>query len=139
MKKSLIIAGVFSALLTTGLVYAEQGEKGERGDCDRGKRGGHHMMQGGHHFKKDRGEMMEREFNADQIRTLAEAKLIMHGNENLMVGQVLATDTGYSVTILTRDGSLVEEKALAKNGMPLDKYQHILERMEKRQSKQNAQ
>lgn len=126
MKKSVLVATILAATLSTGLALAERGE-GEREGCKRGH-WGHHGMKGFH-----RGaEMMEREFDADQIRTLVEARLLMKGNENLQIGQIIPTDTGYTITIVTQDGSLVEEKEVAKNGMPLKMYQRIKDRMDRR-------
>ncbi len=37
--------------------------------------------------------------------------------------------TGYKVTIVTKDNSLVRELDLADNGMPLKRYKHMQERM----------
>jgi len=126
MKKSLLVATVLATTLSTGLALAERGD-GEREGCKRGH-WGHHGNKGFH-----RGaEMMEREFTAEQIRTLVEARLLMKGNENLQIGQIIPTDTGYTITIVTQDGSLVEEKEVAMNGMPLKLYERIKERMAKR-------
>jgi hypothetical protein len=64
-----------------------------------------------------------------------EARLIMKGNDNLKVGKVSSTRSGFEVSIVTRDDSLVEELELAKNGMPLKKYERLQERLEKRNAK----
>ena len=109
------------------------------GDDDRqnchGSRSGHHTMKG---EQGKRGRMpsqaeMNREFSAEQIRTLNEARLIMHGNPNLKVGEVTATDNGYRITIVTKDNSLVEEREVAKNNMPMKRFNAIKSKMATRQ------
>ncbi|WP_439135009.1 hypothetical protein [Pseudomaricurvus sp.] len=131
MKKSLIIASLLAATMTSGFALA--GDRGgDRDGCDRshGKMRDYSGMMGSHKGMKD---MMSREYTADQIQTLTEARLIMMGNPNLKVGKVTSTDSGYSVAIVTQDNSLVETKAVAKNGMPEEMYEKILERKEKRE------
>ena len=71
----------------------------------------------------------------DEIRTLASARLLMKGNPNVKVGEIKANDKGYSVSIVTRDDSLVKELTLAKNGMPLERFERIQERMAKKEKK----
>lgn len=130
MKKSLIIASLLAATLSSGAVLADS-------DYDRksgyDKKGQHSHM---HHARKGGKEMMNREFTADQIRTLNEARLIMQDNPNLKVGKVTSTKTGYDVTIVTKDDSLVETKQLAKNGMSLKAYEQAQERIAKREQAQ---
>ncbi|MFK0572682.1 hypothetical protein [Endozoicomonas sp.] len=93
---------------------------------DHGKRG----MMGKHaNFK----EHMSREFTADEVKILNEAHLIKQGNPNVKVGTVTSTKDGYKVTIVTKDNSLVKEIELAKNGMSLDRYNMMQERMEAKQ------
>lgn len=132
MKKKLVIASVLVAALSATAVYAGHGGKG----CDRGYgKWGHHgfgMM--GHHKG---AKMMEREFNTEQIRTLVEARLIMKGNENLKVGKISSSRDGFNVAIVTQDDSLVEELNLAKNGMPVEMYERMKERMEKRKDRED--
>jgi hypothetical protein len=146
MKKPLLMASILTAGLGAGFATNAvlampqdddgakrcKGEHHQRGDHqkrdyrhDRAGKGMHHM--GG---KK----MMEREFSADEIRTLMSARLIMKGNPNVKVGTVTAVDGGYKVTVVTQDNSLVEELALAKNSMPKDRYEKILERKAKREA-----
>lgn len=130
MKKSLIIASLLAATLSSGYVLAERGsDRGfdRQGGFDR--KAPHSQM---HHARKGGKELLEREFTADEIHTLNEARLIMHGNPNLKVGKVTSTKTGYDVTIVTKDNSLVETKQLAKNGMSLKAYEQAQERIAKR-------
>lgn len=136
MKKSLIIASLLAATLSSGYVLADR-----NADCKQGhdrhsgfdRKAGHgHMF----HGQKGGKNWIEREFTADQIRTLNEARLIMKGNPNLQVGKVTATKTGYELTIVTKDNSLVETQQLAKNGMPLEAYEKIKERIAKREALQ---
>ncbi len=143
-KKSLLVASLLTAAVSTSLVtgLAQAGEHGDKEGCphhsmmkDHGGKGGF----GGHGFggRMDPKEMMEREFTTDEIRTLTEAKLIMKGNPNLKVGKIKSTSTGYSVDIVTQDDSLVETKELAKNAMPLEMYEHMKEKMKKREEMKN--
>ena len=127
MKKKLILVSALVAALTAGTVYAERGNK----DCGREfNRWGPSAGMMGH--KHNPEEMLERELSKDQVRTLVEARLIMKGNENLKVGKVSSNRDGFTVDIVTRDDSLVKELSLAKNGMPLEMFEHIQQRIEKR-------
>jgi hypothetical protein len=123
--KHLLAATLITATASTAMA-SPHGERGEYRDCNSPKHAG---FMGGRHNPK---EMMAREFSADEIIILAQAKLLMKGNDNLKVGKVSETKTGFTVAIVTKDGSLVEKVELAPNGMPLEKYEHIKERMEKR-------
>lgn len=136
MKKSLIIASLLAATMTSGFALA--GDRGYKEGCDKGPgmMRDHGGMMGGHKGMK---EMMDREYTADQIRTLNEARLIMMGNPNLKVGKITQTKTGYTVEIVTQDESLVETKEVAKNGMPLDMYEKMLERKAKREQMKKDQ
>ena len=100
-----------------------------------GKRGEHgrHGMKG---LKLK--EHMSRSYTADQIRTLNEARLIRMGNPNVKVGQVTPTANGYKVTIVTKENSLVEELDLAKNGMPLERYNMMKKKMDNWEKRQNG-
>ena len=82
--------------------------------------------------------MLEREFNADQIRTLMEARLLMKGNENLKVGPISKGRDGFIVTIVTQDDSLVDELEVAANGMPKDAFEHIQKRIQKHRKKYDS-
>lgn len=129
-KKALIMASVLTASLTTG--YALAGAHKD-GDCERGSKSGMMKYHGGFEGRMGHQDMMAREFTADQIRTLTEARLIMEGNPNIKVGKVTSTKTGYTVTIVTQDDSLVEEREVAKNGMPLEMYEKMQERIKQRE------
>ncbi len=136
MKKNVVIAAALSSVLVTSSAMAWWGDhdEGKRGDhgCSYSQQEGmkHH---GGMHGEKMRPrlqEHMNRTLTADEVKTLQEAKLIYKNNPNLKVGEVKATDTGYSVTIVTKkEDALVKTVDVAKNGMPLDRYQMIQERM----------
>ena len=120
------------------------GKQSERGERSRkGERSEHKANAGKRGHKGKRGQigqkMMEREYTADQIETLTKAKLIIRGNSNLKLGKVTSTDKGYNVTIVTQDNSLVEERKLAKNGMPVEKFEQIQKRLEMRKERANAQ
>lgn len=109
------------------------------GDDDRQNRNGprsdHHTMKGeqGKRDRKPGQKEMNREFTAEQIRTLNEARLIMHGNPNLKVGEVIAIDNGYRITIVTKDNSLVEEREVAKNNMSMKRFNAIKSKMATKQ------
>lgn len=140
MKKSLIIASLLAATLSSGYVLAERDsgfKQGHERHSSFDRKGPHSH---GFHGHKGGKNLMNREFTADEIRTLNEARLIMQGNPNLKVGKVASTKAGYEVTIVTKDDSLVETQQLAKNGMPLEAYEQAKERLAKRQAlqEQNA-
>lgn len=132
MKKKLLMISALVAAISASSVFAMPGGK----DCNQGFGMGKH---GGpfkaHHMEPE--EMLARELSKDQIRTLIEARLIMKGNDNLKVGKVSSTRTGFDVAIVTKDDSLVEELELAKNGMPLKKYERLQERLEKHRAQQD--
>lgn len=119
--KKLLIASTTALILGSSLAMAEPGNK----KCD----GPRHGFMG---EKIDRKELFQRSYNKQQIRTLTEARLIMKGNENLKVGKIKATDSGYTVNIVTQDNSLVKKLELAANGMPLERYERIQKRIEER-------
>ena len=106
--------------------YRHQGRPEIMGFC--GMQGG--MGPGGGPF----ADKLDRELSASQIQTLAEARLIRMGNENLKVGKVTPTDNGYSVSIVTvKSGDLVQSFDLAKNGLPV----RMMERWEALQKARN--
>ena len=122
----------------------EMHKNGGRKECaGKGERSEHRAKAGQRGHKGKHGQigkqMMAREFTADQIETLSKAKLIMRGNPNLKLGEVTSTDSGYKVTIVTQDNSLVEERKLARNGMPVEKFEQMQKRLERRQERINAQ
>ena len=154
-RASKIVATAFVGVLavtTSAALWAnsdsqeEHGWEGHRDHSEHrmkwgehGKKKGEHRKMKGEHKKGCShrggkhgafGKYMEREYSAEDIRTLTQAKLIKRGNPNIKVGEVKAIDNGYSVTIVTQDDSLVREFELAKNGMPLEKFQRIQKRME---------
>ncbi|MYM64728.1 hypothetical protein [Pseudomaricurvus sp. HS19] len=134
MKRKLLLSTLLAATVASAGALAFDGDTKGRGDCD-GKGPKHEMREhggfkGGKHM--DRRAMMERKFNADQINTLVSARLLMQGNENIKVGKVTPTDSGFNVTVVTQDNSLVEELQLAPNGMPLEKFERMQQRMQER-------
>lgn len=59
------------------------------------------------------------DLSADELRTVMQARLIMHGNDNLKIGEIAAKDENtYSVQLITNDGSLVRELEVDKNTGP---------------------
>lgn len=93
-----------ATVIGAGAVNAAWGERGQGfGGCDR---------QAGMMQKGGKGMGRDRDLNltAEQVRTLAEARLIMRGNDRLKVGEVVQKDDQtYTVQIVTVDGSLVRE------------------------------
>lgn len=136
-KQSLILTSALALLMTaalgSSLALADRGDG--RGECNpelKREMIKHHRDfdgegSGGKRLK--RKEMFEREYSADQIRTLSEARLIMQGNDNLRIGNITSTEKGYTIAVVTQDGSIVEEKQVAKNGMPIEMYEHIKARI----------
>ncbi|MRI32757.1 hypothetical protein EOPP23_07120 [Endozoicomonas sp. OPT23] len=140
VNRKIAIAAALAASMTASSAFAWWGDNDGRGQnngprheqCERGRHGGGHGMK--HRFGgKNMAEFMKKEFTADQIRTLQEAKLIMKDNPNIKVGEVKTTKTGYKVTIVTKDNSLVRELDLAKNGMPMKKFNKVQEKLAKKQ------
>ncbi|MGI9278580.1 MAG: hypothetical protein ACR2PX_03000 [Endozoicomonas sp.] len=142
MNRKLPVAAAFVSLFTATSALAWWGDddknssekhegRYEHREC--GKKGKHGVR--GEHGRKEMKAFMKREFTADEIRTLASARLLMKGNPNVKVGEIKANDKGYSVSIVTRDDSLVKELTLAKNGMPLERFERIQERMAKKEKK----
>ena len=119
MKKKTLIATAFVSLMSASVAFAAWGGPEKGMGFDGGFRGDKLM------------EHMDRTLTADQVRTLQEARLIFKDNTNLKVGDVKKTDTGFTVTIVTKDNSLVEEKTLAQNGMDQKRYSKMKQRMDK--------
>lgn len=136
MKKSLLIASLITASLAATPLLAEDRDS-DKG-CERGHKSRMHHDNFGFGGKMSRKEMFEREFTADQIRTLMEARLLMKGNDNLKVGQISKDGDGFTVAIVTQDNSLVDELELAANGIPKEKYERIQKRMEERKKKHDS-
>lgn len=140
-KTTLIGTAIATALVTvfaasSAFAWRGDNDKGDSRHCDEGNRSGQFMK--GEHGKhammgKNGKKFMSREFSAEEIRTLNEARLIMQGNPNVKVGKVTSTKDGYNVTIVTKDNSLVKEMTLAKNGMSLERYNMIRERISAKQ------
>ncbi|PJE78451.1 hypothetical protein CI610_02612 [invertebrate metagenome] len=136
-KPVCVAAAVLATVLSVGTAFAGSGNYyGGNGNND-----SHHcqrMGSGYHHQGMHRGNYMgnqkdfDRSYTADEIRTLSEARLIRQGNPNLKVGKVVPTESGYKVTIVTKDNSLVEERKIAKNGMSLERYNAIKTHMVER-------
>ena len=136
MKKTTLVATALVTVFTASSAFAWWGE-GHREEYRDGKGGCsyEHRDKSGHHGKGMRGakfqEHMNRELSAGEIRTLQEARLIYMNNPNITVGDVVSTDQGYKVTIVTKENkSLVEEFELAKNGMRLERYEAVQKRIE---------
>ena len=129
MTNNFWLTTVLITALSASSTLAIAGDN-DRQNCN-GSRSGHHTMKGeqGKRGKTPSQEEMNREFTAEQIRTLNEARLIMQGNPKLKVGEVIATDNGYRVTIVTKDNSLVEEREVAKNNMPIKRFNAIKSKM----------
>ena len=145
MKKTTLVATALATVFTASSAFAWWGDhdKGEHGrksaGCSREYREhkggkGHHAMKG----QKFR-EHMNRELSAAEVKTLQEARLIYQNNPNIKVGEVTATDSGYKVTIVTQDNSLVGELNLAKNGMRLERFEAVQKRMESRKTEEKQQ
>lgn len=139
MNRKTTLAVIVTGLITTTsaiAVYDADSPKGGR------EHKSEHCMKGGKHGsfnKKDIAKLMTKEFSAEEVRTLSEARLIMKGNPNVRVDEVESTNTGYNVTIVTQDNSLVEELKLAKNAMPLERFEQMQQRIEPRQNGERSE
>ena len=135
MKKTTLVAAALVTVFTSSSAFAWWGE-GHRGEHGSNK-GGCKSEQREHRGKGMRGakfqKHMNRELSAGEVRTLQEARLIYMDNPNITVGDVVASDKGYNVTIVTKENkSLVEEFKLAKNGMRLERYEAVQKRIEEK-------
>ena len=142
MKKKTLIATALATAFTASFAFASwsyQDSSDQRGHGYRGCGYEQHMGKGGKLGGRFHGkfmqERMDRVLTADEVRTLQEARLIHRNNPNIKVGEVKATDSGYTVTIVTQDNSLVKELSLAKNGMRLEHYNRMQQRMERMEKK----
>ena len=139
MKKTTLVAATLVTVFTTSSAFAWWGE-GHRGE--HGGKGGCKSEQREHRSKGMRGgakfqEHMNRELSAAEIRTLQEARLIYMNNPNITVGDVVSTDKGYKVAIVTKENkSLVEEIEVAKNGMRLERFEAVQKRIEAKEARQ---
>ncbi len=90
---------------------------------DDGPRGHFGMKRHGMQGPGMRGPGMMRpgnlDLSAEEVKTVVQARLIMHGNDRLQVGDVRAKDDDtYRVQIVTKDGSLVREIEVDRNTGP---------------------
>ena len=81
------------------------------------------------------GAKFYRELSAEEVKTLQKARLIYMNNPNIIIDDVVATDEGYKVTIVTKENrSLVEEFEVARNGMRLEHHEAMQKRIEARKA-----
>jgi len=102
--------------------------RGEIGENCYGQGGQHGQMMGmgsgksmGKHMGSGMGYNMDRklDLSADEVKTLIEARMIMHGNDRLKVGKVSQKDDQtYVVDIVTVDDSLVRQIEVDKDNGP---------------------
>ncbi len=84
--------------------------------------------------------MENRELTAGQVRIVAEARLIMQGNDNVKIGDVKETSDGFTVSIVTiKSGDLVRTMELAKNGMPMKAMEGMEQRMKNREARKSTE
>ena len=138
MNKITKISAIAIATAALGLAsltaIASRGE--HDGECD-GQGGQHGQMMGmglanhmGKHMGYGKGYNMDRQLDlsAAEVKTLIEARMIMHGNDRLKVGKVTKKDDQtYLVDIVTVDDSLVRQIEVDKdNGL-----RHGMNRLDK--------
>lgn len=134
MKKTTPVIAALVTVFATSSAFAWWGEgpgeaHGDKGGCKYEHRG--EGMRGAK-FR----EQMNRELTASEVKTLQEARLIHMNNPNITIGDVIATDKGYKVSIVTKENkSLVEEFELAKNGMRLEHFEAIQRRLDSKQKR----
>ena len=129
MKKTTLVATALASALVASTAFAGWHSMTGKG-CD-GLDFEHGMSR-----SKMMKSQMDRTLTAEQVHTLQEARLIYKNNSNVKVGEVKKTDTGFSVSIVTKDNSLVEEKTLAPNGMDQERYNRMQKHM--KQDKKHA-
>jgi len=115
---------ITTAALGLASLSAVASRGGNGGGCD-GQGGQHGQMMGmgsanhmGKHMGYGKGFNMDRELDltAADVKTLIEARMIMHGNDRLKVGKVSQKDDQtYLVDIVTVDDSLVRQIEVDKN------------------------
>jgi hypothetical protein len=111
------------ASLTAFAHKGEYGGDGEYGQRHSGQMMGQGMGQGmGMHMGQGKGMHMgqgmgrDLDLSADEVKTLIEARMIMHGNDLLKVGKVSQKDDQtYLVDIVTVDDSLVRQIEVDRN------------------------
>ena len=116
MNKIVKVTAIAAVVGALGVGAVQAGGWGE--SCDRHERGerGEHGPKHGMMMKRHGMMQRELDLNADKIRTLAEARLIMRGNDRLKVGEVTQKDDDtFVVQIVTVDGSLVKEFEVDKD------------------------
>lgn len=116
MNKIAKITAITLTAAAVGLGAANASGWGER--CDRFERGAQGPGPGAHAmmFKHRGKQRADLDLTAEEVRTLAQARLIMRGNDRLKVGDVTEQDENtYLVQIVTVDGSLVQEVPVDKN------------------------
>lgn len=118
---AVIIAAIAAAVALSPPAAAQgQGFQGGPGGGDSMMRqGGPQMANRGHRGRTagcDQGRAaVDKKLTAGDIKTLAQARLIMMGNKNLKVGKVTEKDDKtVIVSITTKDGSLVEEMEVSR-------------------------
>ena len=104
--------------LTTVGASAEWGESD--GGCNRKDMGEHHAMMKTHMEKHGPKHKRDLNLTAEKVKILVSARLIMHGNDRLKVGNVVETeDDTFIVDIVTVDNSLVRQIEIDKTkGFP---------------------
>lgn len=134
MNKLIKISAI--AITTAAFGLASLTAVASRGNDGEGYGGQHGQMMGqgsgmmmgqgsgygmGKHMGKGMGYNMNRalDLSADEVKTLIEARMIMHGNDRLKVGKVSQKDDQtYLVDIVTVDDSLVRQIEVDKdNGL----------------------
>ena len=118
------VLGLASLTAVASRGHSEGGEGfgGQHGQM-MGQGSGMMMGQGsgygmGKHMGKGMGYNMDRalDLSADEVKTLIEARMIMHGNDRLKVGKVSQKDDQtYLVDIVTVDDSLVRQIEVDKD------------------------
>lgn len=87
-----------------------------RAEARGGHRGGREGLGGPGFLPGGRGLGRDLNLSADDVKKLAEAALVMQGNERLKVGKIIAKDPDtYAVDIVTRENSLVVTREVNKH------------------------
>jgi len=125
MKKIVKISAISLVIIAVGATAvnasARWGENCERG----GMHGGQAKMMK-HMGKHGRYADRDLDLNAEEAKTLVEAKLIMRGNDRLKVGQVVEKDEDvFLIDIVTVDNSLVRQIEVDRDkGLPRGPFNH---------------
>ena len=114
MNRIAKITAVTLVASAVGLGVAQASGWGDK--CERHQHGGYNPERAAMMQHKQKHQRAPLDLTAEEVKVLAQARLIMRGNDRLAVGEVAPVDEQtYKVQIVTVDGSLVKEITVDKD------------------------